>query len=337
MSYLDKMTALCKEKGIELLLIKAPIEYPHWYEQWDEQIVKYAKEHEIEYVNFIPMQEEIGLDMTRDTYDGGLHLNLSGAEKMADYFGATLKERYDLTDYRENEKYAKEWNEKIRRYEAQRDAQLAELEKNGALTSFLPIETKETNVMKNFVVFALLAALCLTLIACGGTTTEKPLGSPAAGESSSSSVEPSKESQGGGENTDTPKGYLLKMGETTVSIGCDMAPVASALGAPTKYFEAPSCAFQGMDKTYTYGGVVIRTTPDEKGRDVVQSMELKDDMTSTPEGACIGDPKEKVVSLYGSAEGDGALVYRKDGMVLTFFITDGSVSSITYMDGALVN
>jgi hypothetical protein len=92
-----------------------------------------------------------------------------------------------------------------------------------------------------------------------------------------------------------------------------------------------------MDKTYTYGGVVIRTTPDEKGRDVVQSMELKDDMTSTPEGACIGDPKEKVVSLYGSAEGDGALVYRKDGMVLTFFITDGSVSSITYMDGALVN
>lgn len=342
MSYLDKMTALCKEKGIELLLVKAPIEYPHWYTQWDEQIVKYAKDHDVDYINFIPLQDEIGLDMSKDTYDGGLHLNLSGAEKMATYFGGLLKERYDLSDYRENPEYSAQWAKKTERYNAQRDKQYEELEKNGAITSFLPVETKETNVMKNFAVFALVAALCLTLIACNGKTTtkadvpsnpesEQGSGAASKGESKEEASKPADENPVG------PKGYAILVGETAIAVGGKMAPVAAALGEPTKYFEAPSCAFQGMDKTYTYGGVVIRTTPDEKGEDVIQSMELKDDMTSTAEGVCIGDTKEKVVSVYGAAEGDGALVYPKDGMVLTFFLTNGEVTAITYMDGSLVN
>lgn len=45
MSYLDKMTELCEEKGIQLVLIKAPSLYPYWYDEWEEQVEAYAEEH----------------------------------------------------------------------------------------------------------------------------------------------------------------------------------------------------------------------------------------------------------------------------------------------------
>ena len=39
------VTDLCKEKGVKLVLIKAPTEYPYWYEQWDEQVQQFADEN----------------------------------------------------------------------------------------------------------------------------------------------------------------------------------------------------------------------------------------------------------------------------------------------------
>ena len=46
MGYLQKMTDLCKEKGVKLVLIKSPTEYPYWYEQWDEQVQQFADEND---------------------------------------------------------------------------------------------------------------------------------------------------------------------------------------------------------------------------------------------------------------------------------------------------
>lgn len=98
--YLEKITALCKENNIKLVLIKAPSLYPYWYEEYDEQIKQYAEENKIEYYNLTEKIEEIGLDFEKDTYDGGLHLNLTGATKLSKYFSKILKEKNDLTDYR---------------------------------------------------------------------------------------------------------------------------------------------------------------------------------------------------------------------------------------------
>lgn len=39
--YLDKIYSLCKDNGIELVLIKAPSVYPYWYDEWDEQVRSY--------------------------------------------------------------------------------------------------------------------------------------------------------------------------------------------------------------------------------------------------------------------------------------------------------
>lgn len=115
-SYLDKMTALCKEKGIRLILIKAPSLYPYWYPQWDEQMVEYAEKNGLEYINFLNLKDETGLDYTKDTYDAGLHLNLWGAQKITKWLGEYLTVS-GLGDRRSESKLSKAWEEKIAFYE----------------------------------------------------------------------------------------------------------------------------------------------------------------------------------------------------------------------------
>ena len=61
--------------------------------------------------------EEIGIDYTTDTYDGGLHLNLNGATKLSKYFAKVLKEEYGLEDYRENPEIRNAYKEKLKQYE----------------------------------------------------------------------------------------------------------------------------------------------------------------------------------------------------------------------------
>ena len=45
-------------------------------------------------VPHLPKADEIGLDMSTDTYDAGAHLNVYGAEKMTRYFGSLLCEKH---------------------------------------------------------------------------------------------------------------------------------------------------------------------------------------------------------------------------------------------------
>lgn len=115
--YLDKLTKLCKDNNIQLLLIKAPSLYPYWYPEWDAQIQEYAKKNDLAYINLMEQSEEIGLDFTRDTYDAGLHLNVYGAEKLSYYFGQYLTNQCGLTSRRGEEELENVWKEKMSRYE----------------------------------------------------------------------------------------------------------------------------------------------------------------------------------------------------------------------------
>ncbi|MFY9213660.1 MAG: SGNH/GDSL hydrolase family protein [Tissierellaceae bacterium] len=136
--YLDRMVELCKSKGIELVLIKAPSLYPYWYDEWDEQMVEYAKKHDLLYINFLNHIDEIGLNFEEDTYDAGLHLNVYGAEKLADYFGRILVKKFDLEDKRNDEKLKKIWDSKIEFYNEMKEKQLKEIEEYGYIKSLAP-------------------------------------------------------------------------------------------------------------------------------------------------------------------------------------------------------
>ena len=118
MEYLDQMRTLCAEKGITLILIKAPTDdwKYHWYDEWDQQIVAYAQQNGLSYYNFIPLAEEIGIDWETDTYDAGVHLNVYGAEKLTSYFGKILSEQFSLSDHRADAALSAVWSAKCNAY-----------------------------------------------------------------------------------------------------------------------------------------------------------------------------------------------------------------------------
>ncbi len=135
--YLDRMKKLCDDNGIRLILIKAPTLKPAWYDEWDEQIVKYAEDNGLSYVNLLDLRDEIGIDYGTDTFDAGMHLNLSGAEKLTAWFGDYLAENVpSLADRRSDAGMAARWNEKIRYYEEMRDAQQRQLDESGRIDSY---------------------------------------------------------------------------------------------------------------------------------------------------------------------------------------------------------
>jgi hypothetical protein len=98
--YLEKMRLLCEENGAELILIKAPSVYPYWYDEYDAQIEEYAAKHGLSFYNFLDYVDQIGIDYQVDTYDAGLHMNLSGATKLSAYFAKILSQEHNVPDHR---------------------------------------------------------------------------------------------------------------------------------------------------------------------------------------------------------------------------------------------
>ncbi len=138
------------------------------------------------------------------------------------------------------------------------------------------------------------------------------------------------------EDTAQYSGYVFTYGGTVIGMDMDAAPIVEQLGEADSYFEAPSCAFEGIDKVYTYGSFELDTYPTDD-KDYVSSVVFKDDTIATTEGVGIGDPEDKVVEAYGSdwTEEDGMRVYEKDGMKLCFILEDDTVASIEYRSTAI--
>ena len=135
MFYLDKIRTLCEENGIKLLFIKAPSLYPEWYPEYEEHVEAYAAKYNVPYINFLEIQDQTGVDYTTDTYDGGLHMNLSGAEKLSHYIGPVLM-NMGVTDRSGDPKLQKIWEENIADYENE----IHEQEAKYGITYVSPLE-----------------------------------------------------------------------------------------------------------------------------------------------------------------------------------------------------
>ena len=118
-----------------------------------------------------------------------------------------------------------------------------------------------------------------------------------------------------------------------LKVNMDFSEVSDSLGEPVSYFEAESCAFQGLDKVYTYSDFVVRTYPDGD-LDRISSIELKDDIVTTSEGAYIGMTGDEVKGLYSGytveGDADSSMTVVDGDTKLSFIFKDGTVDSITY-------
>jgi len=115
--YLEKMAKLCREQGVELVLVKAPSLYPYWYDEYDAQIAEFAASQGLYYYNLLDAAEYIDLDYSTDTYDAGLHLNLNGAKKLSVYFAQILTQEHGVEDRREDPRIRAEYDAKLKAYD----------------------------------------------------------------------------------------------------------------------------------------------------------------------------------------------------------------------------
>lgn len=186
--------------------------------------------------------------------------------------------------------------------------------------------------MKKNVLFIMMV-MTMMLCACGGSSKK------IEGEVKTSNDQTQETGDGGQtaeESKAGQKGYTYVHDGVVVEIDAKAAPIVEQLGEALSYFEAPSCAFEGVDKIYTYSSFEIETYPIE-GEDFVSCITFKDDSITTPEGVGIGDSLDKVKEVYGTdvTEDGGMLVYKKDDMKLCFIIQNDAVASIEYLSTIL--
>ena len=114
-TYMDKIDQLCQENGAELMLVSCPSPKNFNYSRHNA-IEKYAGEKGYRYLDLNLNLNEIGIDWSADSLDGGDHLNFRGAIKASDYLAAYLAEQYTLQDHRNDSAYA-DWNKLYKRYQ----------------------------------------------------------------------------------------------------------------------------------------------------------------------------------------------------------------------------
>ena len=121
-----------------------------------------------------------------------------------------------------------------------------------------------------------------------------------------------------------------------VIVGTDMNSLVDSLNAAAgepQYFEAASCAGDGMSKTYTYkGGSFSISTNPSGNSDIISSIMLNDDTVSTKEGICIGSTADEVTAAYGESANatETTMTYDKGSSSIVFVLQDGKVNNIIY-------
>lgn len=181
--------------------------------------------------------------------------------------------------------------------------------------------------MKKILLTILALGLALGLGACDGESAADP--TPAA-PSTGVSATPAPS---GGETEEAFAFPVAAAEDYVLRVDQDMAQALEALGEPKSYFEAASCAFDGLDKTYTYSGFTVTTRPEEAG-DFVNSILLTDDSVTTAEGVYIGCTAQEVTAAYGEQELTGnVLSYTRGGVTLNFVLQEDKVASIEYFPG----
>lgn len=168
--------------------------------------------------------------------------------------------------------------------------------------------------MKKRVLTLLLAVSCVFLCACGGGNND--------GNTDKNNSE---------NNSTNDASYVFTYEGMEISVNEDIESVVGKLGEPVAYYEAASCAFDGLDKFYTYSSFQLDTYPKD-GKDMVASIYFKDDLVKTTEGISLYMSKDDMIKAYGEATtvNGNEYTYEKGNGCLYFIVENDEIVSIEY-------
>ena len=127
--YATKIIELCKKNNITLLMTELPSPLV-WNSEKSKAIFELANDNNLEFIDMNILQDEIKIDWNNDTHDAGGHLNIYGAEKVSNYIGKILSEKYNIPNHKNDANIADEWNEEAQRYEQHKKELELKLEQN---------------------------------------------------------------------------------------------------------------------------------------------------------------------------------------------------------------
>lgn len=104
MEYFMDIVRLCREQGIELILVKTPTTDLEKYQPYCNAVAEIAGDLGLKFYNFNLMTDELGIDSSDFYHD--THLNLSGARKVSQALGEILLAALPLADHRGEPGYA---------------------------------------------------------------------------------------------------------------------------------------------------------------------------------------------------------------------------------------
>ncbi len=93
-TYMDRTVKLCKDEGIELILISQPNNPMN--DAYNNTLTEYAEENDLDYYNMCEKTLYESLDIESPKESAVDHANLWGAIKMSKFFGELLRDEYDV-------------------------------------------------------------------------------------------------------------------------------------------------------------------------------------------------------------------------------------------------
>ena len=128
---------------------------------------------------------------------------------------------------------------------------------------------------------------------------------------------------------DGENGYMFKIKNKEIKLNSIFDN--TTIGEPKEYSEIPSCAFDGVDKVYTFEDYEIETYQDgENFR--IYSIYFLNENAETAEGIKIGSTLDDVKGIYGENYeiNDTMYTYISGKTKLDFIVENNVVTSITY-------
>lgn len=111
---LQEINELCIQNGGELLLYSAPSMKNYNFAR-HKALSVLAADMNVKYIDLNLPGDDLKIDFTTDTRDGGDHLNVYGAIKATGYIGRYIHDNYSLPDKRSSD-IASSWNEILEEY-----------------------------------------------------------------------------------------------------------------------------------------------------------------------------------------------------------------------------
>lgn len=92
--------------------------------------------------------------------------------------------------------------------------------------------------------------------------------------------------------------FSVTRAQTIIALDAPAAPVLEALGAPFGYGEQRGTSRKGVEKTYRFSGLDVRTYQGKDGERILNLL-ITDDSLETPQGISVGDTAAQVRQCFG--------------------------------------